>query len=270
MSRTIQAIVTDVDQTLLTSEHKLSPRNERALRQAMAQGITVILATGKSRPSAEAVIRQLALDTPGVYLQGLAIYNADGTIRHERTLDPAVAAQVIALTEDDGHTVIAYCRDRIFMGRPRERWHQMLVNYHEPTPEPVESLAEHLNGTAVNKMVVFCEQEVIGALRERLEAHLGDSATLVQAVNNMLEIVPPGSSKGRGLKRLLDDLGIPAEHVLAIGDGENDVEMLQLAGIGAAVGNAADVAKAAADVVVATNDEDGVAEAIERFALNGR
>lgn len=266
-SKSIRAIATDVDGTLLNNQHRLSPGNEHALRRAMAQGIQVIIATGKSRRSAEAVIEQLALDTPGVYVQGLVLTDGDGSIRHERTLPADVARQIDTLTSDDGYTLIAYSRDRIYMIRPREEWQQMLVRYHEPRAEVVESMAALLAERQVNKLVVFCEQEHIGAVREHLTCHVDGQASLVQAVPAMLEVMPPGASKGEGLKRLLDDLGIAPEHVMAIGDGENDVEMLRLAGIGVAVGNAMEAARAAADVVVATNEADGVAEAIERFVL---
>jgi hypothetical protein len=84
----------------------------------------------------------------------------------------------------------------------------------------------------------------------------------------MLEVLPPNGSKGDALRVLLDELNIPAEQVMALGDGENDIEMLQLAGIGVAVGNASPLLKAVADQVVASNDDDGVAEAIERFVLH--
>ncbi len=83
----------------------------------------------------------------------------------------------------------------------------------------------------------------------------------------MLEILPNGASKGAALKTLIKDLGVSSESVMAIGDAENDIEMIQLAGIGVAVGNAGQAVKDAADVVVASNDADGVAEAVERYVL---
>lgn len=267
MTTSIQAIVTDMDGTLLNSQHQLSPRNEQALRRAMEQGITVILATGKSRYSGASIIQTLNLDTPGVYLQGLAIYNADGSIRHERTLDPAVVRQVIEQTEGGGYTLAFYSRDTIYMGRCRKHWQQKLVSYHEPEGVPIEDLDTFVDQTPVNKAVIFCDEEVINDVRAQLAAAVGDQATLVQAVAEMLEVMPPGTSKGDGVQRLLDELGIDPAHVLALGDGENDIELLRMAGMSAAMGNAADAAKAAADVVVGTNDEDGVAQAVERFAL---
>lgn len=85
-----------------------------------------------------------------------------------------------------------------------------------------------------------------------------------------LQVLPLGASKGFGVGWLLDRLGVDPSAVLALGDGENDVEMLQLAGLGVAMGNAGPPALAAADAITASNDEDGVARAIERFVLAPR
>jgi len=92
-------------------------------------------------------------------------------------------------------------------------------------------------------------------------------ATLTTALTGMLEILPLGASKGDGVSKLLDILGVAAEDVMAMGDGENDVEMLEMAGWGVAMGNAGPHAREVADAVVASNDEDGVAEAINKYVL---
>lgn len=84
------------------------------------------------------------------------------------------------------------------------------------------------------------------------------------------QVLPLGASKGLGVGWLLDRLGVDPAAVLALGDGENDVEMLQLAGLGVAMGNAGPPALAAADAVTASNEEDGVARAIERYVLAPR
>jgi Cof subfamily protein (haloacid dehalogenase superfamily) len=266
MKPQIKLIAVDIDGTLLNSQHELTPRTERALRQAMAQGIPVILATGKTRTSALDAIARLGLATPGVYLQGLAIYNGDGTIRYQQTLDLEVARQMIAYSEARDFPLVAYCGTRI-LTRERSPQVDRLIKYHEPTPEPVGSLLRLLGVEPIHKVIFISDAPQIKTLRAELNGHLGKNATLVQALDDMLEVLPPGASKGSGLRRLLADLEVAPENVLAIGDGENDVEMLQLAGVGVAVANAMPAAKAAADFIVASHDDDGVAEAIERFVL---
>jgi Cof subfamily protein (haloacid dehalogenase superfamily) len=268
MNQPIKLIATDIDGTLLNSQHELTERTEKALKAAIEQGVQVVLATGKSRISGLDTIQRLNLDTPGIYLQGLAIYNPDGTIRWQQILDPKVALTAINCGEDRGFTMVAYSGTRV-MCRTRNRDTDELIKYHEGEPEAVGPLQNILDAVPVNKVLAIklAQPRAVTALRWQLGTQVHGSAKLVQALDDMLEIVPPGTSKGAALKMLLKDLDISAENVLALGDAENDIEMVQLAGIGVAVGNANEKLKAVANHVVASNDEDGVAEAIERWAL---
>lgn len=262
----IKLIALDLDGTLLNSHHQLTARTEAALKQAMARGIQVILATGKTRISALETIQRLNLTTPGVYLQGLAIFNSDGTIRHQQTLQAEVARLVAEYAEANRCSLVAYNGDRI-LTESRNPYTDIIIKYAEPTPEAVGPLSRLTDTLPIHKFMFIDEPAKITAIRTELSAQINGVATLTQALHDMLEVLPPGASKGAGLKRLLEDLQVAPEDVLAIGDGENDIEMIQLAGIGVAVGNAMPITKAAADYVVASNDEDGVAEAVERFVL---
>lgn len=262
---TIQAIAVDMDGTLLNSQHQLSPRNEEALRRAWAQGVQIIFATGKTRLSAVPIIHKLGLTTPGVYVQGLVIANADGTVRYERLLEHSLALEVAELATAVGCSMVAYAGHRL-LTNVRNAETDVFIKYHEPTPEPFGTWARALE-TPVNKFIMVSTKARIDALRPQLEAAVHGRATIVQALDFMLEILPHGASKGDGVCRLLADLDIPANQLLAVGDGENDVEMLQLAGVGVAMGNAMPSAKQAAPHITGTNDEDGVAQAIERWVL---
>ena len=121
----------------------------------------------------------------------------------------------------------------------------------------------------VQKLLLMAETaEEIDAARPRWEALFGSRAEVTQAVPNMLEILPLGNDKARGVRTLLTHLDVDVSRVVAVGDGENDLGMLRLVGRGVAMGNAGAKVKAAArETLVATNDEDGVAEAIQRFVL---
>lgn len=262
----IKLIAVDLDGTLLNSRHQLTDSTKSALIQAIEQGVQVVIATGKTRHSAQEAIRALNLQTPGVYLQGLMICNADGSVRHQQSIDASVVSEINAFARGQRLSLVAYSGADI-LTEQRNQYTDRLIAYHEPTPIEVESLVELLDSRPMNKLIIIDTAPRINDVREELSGRLDGRATLVQALADMLEILPPGASKGAGLRRLLDDLGVSPEHVLAIGDGENDIEMLQMAGIGVAVGNAMPQAKAAADYVVASNDADGVVEAVERFVL---
>jgi Cof subfamily protein (haloacid dehalogenase superfamily) len=264
----IKLIAVDVDGTLLNSKSELTGRTESALRKAIEQGVQIVLATGKSRNSTAQIIEKLNLNTHGIYLQGLAVYKGDGSVHWQQTLDPALARQVITFAEDRGFTLIAYSGMRIMVRAMNQDVEDALVKYHEPLPDVVGPLQNVVGDMPIHKLMAVGEPRGITSLRWHLNLQIGSGGRLMQAgLPQMLEILPPNGSKGAALKMLLKDLRIPAENVLAIGDAENDIEMLQLGGIGVAMGHAGEKVKEAADHVVASNDEDGVAEAIERFVL---
>ncbi|KAL7174014.1 hypothetical protein ACSBR2_033295 [Camellia fascicularis] len=127
------------------------------------------------------------------------------------------------------------------------------------------SIEHLLAGVDIQKLIFLDTAEgVATTLRPYWSEATRDRATVVQAVPDMLEIVPSGTSKGSGVKMLLDHLGVTANEIMAIGDGENDIEMLVLASLGIALSNGSDKTKAVADVIGVSNDEDEVADAIYR------
>lgn len=262
----IQLVALDMDGTLLNSQHEISPHNEAVLAELHRRGIKIVFATGKTRHSAVPIIEKLQLQTPGVYVQGLLIANADGSIRYQRTLERPLAEEVAQLATEFNCSMVAYAGNRIITDRRNEQT-DVFIRYHEPVPEAYGSWAKAFDDTAVNKFIMVSTKERIDEIRPQLEAQINGRATIVQALDYMLEILPHGASKGDGVRRLLDDLNISAAQMLAIGDGENDVEMLQMAGIGVAMANGMPSAKAVADYITLSNDEDGVAVAIERFML---
>ncbi len=262
----IKLIALDLDGTLLCNDGSVSERNVRAVKTAVSHGIHVIIATGKTRGSAVKVIAELGLTTPGVFTQGLVICNADGSVRYEEALDRETAVQLIQFAQENNLPHSAYSGARIFS--PREDYYQRLLQekYHEPPLVIVGSLLERIDELGINKFMVSDEVSN-DATRRCLTDLVRDRAVVTQAVVEFIEVLPPGASKGRGVKMVLDDLGILPQEMLAVGDGENDLGMLQMAGVGVAMGNASPSLKAIADYVTADHNHSGVAEAIEKFAF---
>ena len=265
-STPIRLIATDIDGTLLTPEHELSPRVEQALRGAIAQGIHLVLATGKSRAAGLSIIEKLGIPSHGIFLQGLTLYDEAGKLVHEQTLDPDLVRRVVTIAEDRGFGIIAYSANRILVRRRAPDTDAVLIPFHEPAPEVVGPLQNLAGVLPLNKLLFVGEGAAISALRWQLGHLIGSAGRLMQAGwPNMLELLPPGASKGAMLGRLLDDLSLKPSEVMAIGDAENDLEMVQMAGIGVAMGNATQHLKDVADFVTASNDQDGVAVALEKY-----
>lgn len=265
MDKDIKLIAVDLDGTLLNSKHKLSDRNKKALKAAIDKGVQVVIATGKTRHSAAAMLEELGIKSPGVFAQGLTTYNGDGSLRHNITMDTAILRRIITYAEDRGFGVLAYSGDKILTRRADEVAAK-IAEYGEPSAESVGSLQNILGTTEINKLILYGQESKIPALRWQLSKQLDGQVHLTRAqVEGILEVLPAGSSKGKAVMRVMKDLNIPPENALAIGDGENDIEMLQAVGTGVAVGNAVQKLKAVATQVVGSNDDDGVAQAIEMF-----
>lgn len=269
-NKDIKLIVVDIDGTLLNSESALSKRNEQALKAAIEHGVQVVLATGKTRHSAQEIIDRLELNTPGIYIQGLTIYDGDGKITYEQALEPVVARQVITFAEDRGFDLIAYSGSKILVRTLHPKAEELNTRYHEPVPEAIGPLQNILQEMTVHKLIAVRSNDPrrVTALRWQLSKQLDGKGRLVQAmIPDMLEILPPNGSKGRALQALLKQMGIAAAQIMVIGDGENDLEMMQLAGVSVAMGNAYEPLKEIADHITGTNDEDGVAQAVEKLVL---
>ncbi|MGJ3241117.1 MAG: HAD family hydrolase [Anaerolineae bacterium] len=268
IKRNVGFIVVDLDGTLLNDEHTLSERNQQVIKRAIEQGIQVIIATGKTRTSAEPIISTLGLETPGVFIQGLLLCNADGTVRQEHTLDSATARHAIQYAESQGFDVIVYSGNRLVCKQMSDAIEE-IAKFGEPMPEAIGSLINQVHQVKMHKLIIVGgNRRKLKALRWQLDQQIGDKVHFTDGgVLTSLEILPKGANKGQGVKALLRQLGANPENVMGIGDAENDVEMLQAVGFAVAVANAAEATKAVADEIVSSNNEDGVAEAIERFVL---
>ena len=270
----MRLVATDVDGTLLDSGHSLGEENAAALRRCQEQyGIEVVIATGKARgPWAAQVLPALGLGTEctAIFLQGLYVTRGDEVV-YERPMDEALLTLALEFHAEHAPrsgTVALYCGTEILCHTPDAQTDRLLP-YGEPVPSGRGDLLANVVGvTPVHKLLYLGAEEDLAALRPALEQTLGDRATVVKAIDGMLEVLPPGASKGAALRRLLEERNLDPSAMLALGDGENDVEMLRLAGTGVAMQNAVQAAKDAADVVLdQSNDEAGVAAALERFVF---
>ena len=262
----IRLVALDLDGTLFTDRQEISPANLAALSALRAAGLQIVLATGRTRNSVLPAIALLGLDTPGIYVQGLVTHNGDGSIRRQQFLEAQIAREV-AETIGNEVSLVAYSGTQTWV-MSRDSNTELFVKYGEPPPRVCDSLAALAQRVPINK---FAALDVVNLsrmreLRVRLEQTFSGRAQVLQpGLPAMVEVLPPGASKGGALRNLLQDMEVAPEHMLACGDGENDIEMLQLAGIGVAMGNANAAVRAAADYVTSRHDEDGVAHALAHF-----
>ena len=273
-------LVTDLDGTLLNENSVITPRVADALRRAMASGVEVVVATGKARPAAIKAAATQGLDgiivgknTPGVFLQGLEVYGRGGALVYEAKMPEDVTRDAFMMMDDvvhDGLALTAFCGDNCATLAPSVLLDELHHTYHEPASEIAGSVDEILSNNTVRKLLLMGpSKESIDGVRSIWEAAFRGRAEVTQAVADMLEILPLGNDKSKGVRAVLKSMDVnPMTDVVAIGDGENDAEMLRFVGCGVAMANATEKTKSgAAHVLDASNTQDGVAEAIDRFVL---
>jgi len=257
-------VAVDVDGTLLTGAHELTPRVGAAVRAARARGLHVALATGKLLGSVAGLVDALALDGPQITCNGAAILPAAGgrPLAFWPLEDAALARALSALRQADPALGIAwYTPDAIYTDAPEGPLDAILAAYHEPPLIHVRALDGELPTPA--KLLVTGAPERLAALRARVTPQLEGAAQVVTTTPDFLEFFSHRASKGAALRDITRRLDLSREEVLAIGDGENDITLLAAAGGAVAMANAVPALRAHAAYQTASNDEDGVALVIE-------
>jgi Cof subfamily protein (haloacid dehalogenase superfamily) len=259
-------LVVDLDGTVRSRALGIPAGVRAAVATARSRGVRVCVATGRMWPSAAPWIRTLGADPPAILYNGGQVLDfTSGRTLYERRLarDTARAALSLARRDPEVQSHL-YLHDRVFV----ERRHPVTDAYAADdglTYDVVPSL-DALLGDDPHKLLIIGAPERVGALQEavraaRLPVHA------VQSEPVYLEILPPGVSKGAALIAMLEALGVVAAETIAIGDNWNDVEMIEVAGVGVAMAHAPEGVRARADYVCGTAEEEGVREVIERFVL---
>lgn len=267
----IRLVACDMDGTLLTSDKRISARNASTISRLLSDtDVLFIPATGKSRAGAVSSLgpslrtsfqSRYPYGCPGVFLQGLLVYDLSGTIIYERILPPHIIDKCASLSTSLHVDLIAYARDTIVC-KYTSPFTDLLPSYNEPHPIVVP----HWSGIDINKMIFMAHPDVIDEIRPHVQRQMKGHATLTQAQDNMLEVLPKGTNKGHGVLQLLKHVDVNPNNVMAIGDAENDIELLQLVRYSCAVDNALPSVKAVAKYTgFGTNDQDAVSNAISKL-----
>lgn len=259
-------VALDMDDTLLNTSHEISPRTADAIRRATAQGVTVTIATGRMYCSARPFAEGLGLDVPLITYNGALIKGVlSGDTLFHCPIDASVAGEVLAFFRQQGWYLQSYVDDKLYVAEMNEhaRYYEKLSKI----PAIAAGDAFYTMQSAPTKLLTIAEPAEIARRRDILQPLFGDRLYIAISKPNFLEMVNPAVNKGMALARLAERLGIGREQVMAVGDSFNDLDMIEYAGWGVAMGNAPDAVKQRAQAVVGTNADDGVAEAFEKFVL---
>lgn len=256
-------IALDLDGTLLDSQERISPRNRAAIEEALAAGIRIVLVTGRGVDMPIRVSRELGLNLPVICCHGALTkdFGANRTLGHI-PVPLQYAKPMIEFSERKGLSVAIYAEE-FFYRLEGSQLH--MEDMRGPAWRQVKTFADVMHTAPT--FIRFMGRESVAAMEEEfrdLPLHFKYETWL-----DFVEcaVTSRDATKQRALARLCADFQVPPERVLAIGDSRNDVPMLRWAGAGVAMANALPEVREAVKYVTASNEEDGVAAAIERFAL---
>ena len=260
----VKMFVSDMDGTLLNSKREISTVNVGKIRQAVDDGLLFTVATGRMYRAALPYAKQLGIDVPLITHNGAVIKTVGGERLSINYIEPKLVTQVVDFADELGFYVHLYTEHDFCYRHPTKEsdWYEDAVNM--KGVEVGENLREHNQGIA-KILIMDLSLRHVQEIMDKFHQRFGDSLQCQNSDPSHVEIMAPGVSKANAVLKLADIYHIKPEEIAAIGDSGNDVPMLELAGMGIVVANANAVARAAAEYQVASNDDNGVAEAIDRF-----
>ena len=264
-------LVLDVDGTLLNDEREISKRTLAALLKVQQMGVRIVLASGRPTYGLMPLAKTLELGNYGGFVlsyNGCQIIKAqNGEILFERRINPEMLPYLEKKARKNGFAIFTYHDDTLITDSPDNEYikNEALLNNLKIIKEDEFSTA--IDFAPCKCMLVSDKEKALIGLEQHWEKRLAGTLDTFRSEPYFLEVVPCGVNKANTLGALLEHLEVTREEVIAIGDGVCDVTMLQLAGMGVAMGHSQDSVKVCADYVTASNEEDGVALAVEKLIL---
>jgi len=261
-------IFCDLDGTVITYERALHPAVHEAMQAVANAGRFITISSGRGFQLLKPFLSSLVINAPVVGCNGgLIVEPATRKILYVRPMPLATAQDLVRWCQMEKLEVWVYLDDLETMLEWRPDGTGGILRR---DGDMVAQVADPLSALIrpPHKLIVLPgSEECVPPVIARLQQHLGDQARVLASSPKVIEVIMPGVSKADAMSRVATLVGVRREETLAIGDGDNDVEMLEWAACGIAMGNGTERAKAAADWIAPTVEEDGLAVALRRFVL---
>lgn len=264
-------IAVDVDGTLINSNHELTKRTKETLIKAQQEGHKLVISSGRAPMGVEDLYKELEMDKYEGYISnfngGLVTDVKTGKIEINHTLDPEKMKEMLLFSKDLYIDYVIYYNNFVYAYTLDMPYLEDILTKSFMPLKFVKNLTEEVDFVPNN--ILFSQdpsriEEPAEKIREKFE----DYFEFVFSEKFYFEAMPKNVSKGATLLELAEKIGIAKEDVIAFGDQNNDHTMIELAGVGVAMGNAVDSIKEIADYITLTNDEDGIADYVEKNILN--
>lgn len=281
MENNIKLICIDMDGTLLSGNHEVSTRNKEALKKAKELGVNIAITTGRLFCSARYYSDLIGINTAVIASNGAYMKtNYEDEAVLESPLPNETVLQVYNIVKKHGLSANFNSWNTLIREHEVPKTHvYYIMNEYLPDDRKVKFLIDtkdfantlkKFKGNVLKGIVIEDRdnKDNLWAAKNELKDVFGDTLHVVSSGNNNFEVMNGTTSKGKAVAYLAETLNIKPAEVMCIGDSENDLSMINYAGIGVSMGNGLELVRDAADYITDTNNNDGVAKAIEKFVLN--
>ena len=263
----IRLVVADIDGTLVNHAKELTPRTRAAIAALAAKGIGFTVTTARPPVGLRGIFEMLGMKVTAAAVNGGAVVDGDLNIVEEKLLAPAMARRAVALMREQGLDPWLFTDTHWYLRHPEGDNVPLETRTIGQAPVVVDDFTPELYGHVL-KVIGSCNDHPhLAACEAMLQRELAGGALATRSQPYYLDVTNPEAHKGAAVASLAKAFGVPVSGVLTIGDGTNDIPMLEAAGFSVAMGNGSDAVKAAAHAVTDDCENDGFAKAIERYVL---
>ena len=267
----IKLITIDIDDTLVNTAKQVTPRVKAALQEATAQGVKVVLTTGRPLPGVQEYLDELGLnhqdDQYAITYNGGVVQTTNGEELGGKELAYSDYLRLREVADELGAYLQVETIDAAYTSAKEINYWASRENFLIKMPLIIKPVDEMEPNDHYVKFMFIGDEADIDSWRDALPADVKEAYYIVKSTPQHLEFMHKDATKGSGLLTLAAKLGIDRSETMALGDQQNDVTMIEAAGLGVAMGNAVPEVKAVADVETTTQNADGVGVAVEKWVL---
>jgi Cof subfamily protein (haloacid dehalogenase superfamily) len=260
-------VAADMDGTLLDSNGGISAKTIAAIKKAAEKNVIFTVCTGRPIQGVEKYSHALSLDVPFITYNGaMIVMGRSKEIIYQQDVEPEDARSVLKIARELGTTFIVWSNNKLYASTLNDKVHsyKQLSGVEPIKIEDDEMLVKQ----GITKLLWINTPEELTHYQDLLKSRLSDSISYYTSKPTFLEFVNSKVSKAVAMEKLGEHFGIRREEMIAVGDGYNDLSMIEYAGLGVAMENAPDEIKAKADFVTLSNDNDGIAYLLEKFIFS--
>ncbi|WP_034868371.1 Cof-type HAD-IIB family hydrolase [Clostridium lundense] len=259
-------VALDIDGTLLDKEHLLRDGVIDTIKKVQEKGIKTVLVSGRDFRALKPFLRELNIQDLIIGMNGCKVYNNKGEVVFSEALEPSIGKEIIRLCEKEHKFNILFINGNTYVS---ESNNYLGYEYYTGSCIEVGKLSDfYKNNMDLDKIIVVDEHQKLLKIKEVLEESLLENINIEFTLPMFLEIFSKKVNKGLMLERVAKYYNIDREEILAIGDWDNDIPMIDYAGLGIAMGNASENLKKRASFITKTNEEEGAAYALKKFILS--